>query len=36
MSQVYPVPQELAEHSFIDDDQYQAMYDRSIVDPEGF
>ena len=36
MSQVYPVPEHLAEHSYINDDQYRAMYDRSIADPDGF
>ena len=29
MSQVYPVPEFVAERCFINDDQYQAMYERS-------
>ncbi len=33
---VYPVPAEVAAHAWINKDQYQAMYQRSIDDPEGF
>jgi len=33
---VYPVPDSMRDRSFINDDQYQAMYRRSIEDPEGF
>jgi acetyl-CoA synthetase len=33
---VYPVPDAMRDRSFINDDQYQAMYRRSIDDPEGF
>ncbi len=36
MSQVYPVTEFMAERSFINDDQYQAMYARSIEDPDAF
>ncbi len=33
---LYPVPAEFAAKSHIDDTHYQAMYQRSIDDPEGF
>jgi acetyl-CoA synthetase len=33
---VYPVPAEVAAHAWINNDQYLAMYQRSIDDPEGF
>ena len=33
---VYPVPAEVAAQAWINKDQYQAMYQRSIDDPEGF
>jgi acetyl-CoA synthetase len=33
---VYPVPAEFAKNAWINDEQYQAMYDRSIKDPSGF
>jgi acetyl-CoA synthetase len=33
---VVGVPAEVLDRSFINDDQYQAMYERSITDPEGF
>lgn len=36
MSQVYPVPEAMAEHSFINNEQYLAMYERSISDPDAF
>ena len=36
MSQVYPVPEALAEHAYINNEQYLAMYDRSVNDPDGF
>ena len=36
MSQTYPVPTDFAEHAFINDEQYAAMYARSVDDPEGF
>ena len=36
MSQQYAVPENMAEHAFINDDQYRAMYQRSIEDPDGF
>ena len=36
MSQVYPVPEFMAERTFINSDQYQAMYERSIEDPDAF
>ncbi|MBF0158898.1 MAG: acetate--CoA ligase [Magnetococcales bacterium] len=32
----YPVPSEVASHAHIDDAGYQAMYQRSIADPEAF
>ena len=36
MSQVYPVTEFMAERSFINNDQYLAMYQRSIDDPDAF
>ncbi len=36
MSQVYPVPEAMAEHAYINNEQYLAMYERSISDPDGF
>jgi len=36
MSQVYPVPEFMAERTFINNDQYEAMYARSIDDPDAF
>ncbi len=36
MSHVYPVTEFMAERTFINDDQYQAMYARSIQDPDTF
>lgn len=36
MSQIYPVPESTAEHALINNDQYLAMYERSINDPDGF
>ena len=33
---VYPVPAEVAAHAWINNDQYLAMYQRSVDDPEGF
>ena len=36
MSQVYAVPDEVAAHSFINNEQYLAMYERSIQDPNAF
>ncbi len=36
MSQVYPVPEAMAEHSFINNEQYLAMYERSVTDSDGF
>jgi acetyl-CoA synthetase len=36
MSQVYPVPEFMAERTFINNDQYEAMYARSIEDPDAF
>jgi acetyl-CoA synthetase len=33
---VYPVPAEFAAHAYIDAAKYEAMYNRSIDDPEGF
>ncbi|MBF0123733.1 MAG: acetate--CoA ligase [Magnetococcales bacterium] len=32
----YPVPTEVASHAHIDASGYQAMYQRSVTDPEGF
>ena len=34
--QVYDVPMEWAQRAFVDDAKYQAMYERSIADPDGF
>lgn len=36
MSQVYAVSDEVAAHSFINNEQYLAMYERSIQDPDAF
>ena len=36
MSQVYPVPEFMLERSFINAEQYDAMYQRSIDDPDAF
>ncbi len=33
---VYPVPPEIAERAWINKEQYQAMYERSVSDPDGF
>jgi acetyl-CoA synthetase len=33
---LFPVPEEIAENAFIDNDKYLEMYQRSIDDPEGF
>ncbi|MEJ2087813.1 MAG: acetate--CoA ligase [Gammaproteobacteria bacterium] len=33
---VVEVPDEVLDRCFINDDQYRAMYERSITDPEGF
>jgi len=35
-SKVYPVPADFAAQANIDDARYQALYQRSIKDPEGF
>jgi acetyl-CoA synthetase len=35
-SKIYPVPQAFAESAHINSDQYQAMYERSVDDPDGF
>ncbi|MFO1350032.1 MAG: acetate--CoA ligase [Gammaproteobacteria bacterium] len=35
-AKVYAVPPEAAAHAWINDAQYQAMYQRSIADPDGF
>jgi acetyl-CoA synthetase len=32
----YPIPQFMRERSFINEEQYHAMYRRSVDDPEGF
>jgi acetyl-CoA synthetase len=36
MNQVYPVPEFFADRCFINKDQYEAMYARSIEDPDSF
>ncbi len=33
---VYPVPADAAARAWVNDAQYQEMYQRSIGDPEGF
>ena len=33
---VYSVPQDWAQHAWVDNDKYLQMYQRSIDDPEGF
>ena len=33
---VYPVSADVAAHAWIDEEKYQAMYQRSVSDPEGF
>ena len=35
-TKVYDVPADFAAKALIDDAQYQAMYQRSVDDPEGF
>ncbi len=35
-SKVYPVPEEFAENAHINSELYEAMYERSIEDPDGF
>lgn len=35
-AKVYPVPAEVAARAWINNDQYLAMYQRSVDDPEGF
>ena len=36
MSQIYPINEFMAERAFINDDQYKAMYKRSIEDSDAF
>jgi acetyl-CoA synthetase len=36
MSELYPVPEFMAERCYINDEQYHAMYTRSIEDPDAF
>ncbi|KIL97529.1 Acetyl-coenzyme A synthetase [Paramagnetospirillum magnetotacticum MS-1] len=36
MSEVYPVPAETAKNALIDNDKYNAWYERSVKDPDGF
>ena len=33
---IYPVPPQWAERAYVNAEAYQAMYDRSVSDPEGF
>ncbi len=33
---IYPVPAQWAKRAYVNADSYQAMYDRSVSDPEGF
>jgi acetyl-CoA synthetase len=33
---IYPVPAEVADRCFINEEQYEAMYRRSVEDPQGF
>ncbi len=33
---IYPVSDELAKSAWIDNDKYQAMYEKSVADPDGF
>jgi acetyl-CoA synthetase len=35
-AKLYPVSKEWAERAYLDADEYRAMYDRSVADPEGF
>jgi acetyl-CoA synthetase len=35
-SHLYPVPEAMRDRCFINDEQYQSMYQRSVEDPEGF
>ena len=35
-SKVYPVPAAIAAKAHVNQEQYQAMYKRSVDDPEGF
>jgi len=34
--QIFPVPSETAQAAWVDDAKYQAMYQQSVEDPEGF
>ena len=36
MTKNYPVNEFMAQRAFLDNDQYQAMYARSVADPAGF
>jgi acetyl-CoA synthetase len=36
MSEVYPIPAELAKSAWVDETKYAEMYERSVKDPEGF
>ena len=36
MSQVYPVPQNIAERTYLNNEAYLAMYDQSVNDPDTF
>ena len=33
---IYPVPSQLAENAWIDNEKYMEMYEASVADPEGF
>ncbi|MCP5419657.1 MAG: acetate--CoA ligase [Gammaproteobacteria bacterium] len=35
-SKVYPIPAEIAARAWVTEDQYKAMYARSVDDPDGF
>ena len=36
MDELYPVTEATARRAWLDNDAYQAMYQRSVEDPEGF
>ncbi len=33
---IYAIPAEVAQRAWVDDNQYKAMYERSVKDPDGF
>ena len=35
-AQLFPVTTEAKAHTYLTDDQYQEMYQQSVINPEGF